>query len=122
MLYDPTLVEWGRKDFHPKPEIEESIKGVKVEFFFTGKRLGSGNQIELHVTSIVRDWEENLFVRKAWYRGNKQTWRKCIEQHVRNHLEDLATGHMLIMSLMREFEIHEEHFKAWEKYKPVYYR
>lgn len=104
MLYNPKLCEQGGKDYHPKPEIEESIRGVEYEFFYTGKRLGSGNQIELHITSIIRDWEETVFIRKSWYSGNKRTWKKCIEQHVRQHLEDLSTGQMLIMSLMRDFE------------------
>lgn len=83
MLYNPPLLENGRKDFHPKPEIEESIRGVEYEFFYTGKRMGAGKQIELHVTSIVRDWDENVYIRKSWYSGNKEEWKKCIERHIR---------------------------------------
>lgn len=122
MLYAPPLLERGRKDFHPNPEIEESIRGVEYEFFYTGKRLGSGKQIELHVTSMVRDWEENVYIRKSWYSGNKEEWKKCIEEHIRKHLQDLITGYTMIVGLMRDFEIKEEHFRTWEKYEPVYYR
>lgn len=122
MLYNPPLRESGRKDFYPKPEIEDSFRGVEYEYFYTGKKLGSGKQIELHVTSIVRDWEENVYIRKCWYSGNKEDWKKCIKEHIRKHLEDLATGHMLITSLMRDFEIKDEHFRTWENYEPVHFR
>lgn len=119
MLYDPVLRERGRKDLFPKPEIEESIRGVEMDFYYTGKKLGSGTQIELHITSIVRDWEETVYIRKSWYSGNKQSWKECIDQHLRNHLKDLSTGQMLILNLMRDFEVREEHFRTWEKYEPV---
>lgn len=115
----PELKEKGRRDFHPKNDIEESIRGVEYEFYYTGKRLGSSQQVELHVTSVVRDWEENVFIRKSWYSGDKKLWKECLKGHVRQHLEDLCTGRMLIMSLLRDFEVKEEHFREWNKYDPV---
>lgn len=107
-------------DYHPKEEIEESIRGVEYDFFYTGKRQGTGGQIELHITSTVRDWAENVYIRKAWYMGHKEKWEDCIKDHVRNHLIDLGTGHMLVMRLIQDFEVAKEKFKPWEKYKPNY--
>jgi hypothetical protein len=119
-MKNPALKEKGRKDYHPKEQIEESIRGVDFDFFYTGKKLGSGSLIELHVTSIVRDWEENVFIRKSWYSGYKKEWRECLREHVRQHLTDLCAGKMLVMSLMREFEVKEEHFREWKEYNPIY--
>lgn len=121
MLYDSPLYENVRKDFHPKPAIEESIRGVEVDFYYTGKRLGKGTQIELHLTSIVRDWEETVYIRKSWYTGNKKTWRECIEKHITKHLQDLSVEPTIVKGLMRDFEIREEHFRTWEKYDPEYF-
>ena len=122
MLYDPPLRVKGKKDYHPKETIEDSIRGVEYDFYYTGKRRGTGKQIELHVTSIIRDWEENVFIRKAWYGGNRSTWKDCIREHVRKHLEDLNVGQLLTRRLMQDFEIRDEHFKKWEEYNPVEFR
>ena len=78
MLYSRPLREAGRKDFHPKEEIEDSIKGVDFDYLYTGRRTGTSGQIELHVTSIVKDWDQNTYIRKAWYMGNKKGWKDCI--------------------------------------------
>ena len=122
MLYNPPLREIGRKDFHPKKEIEESIKGVEFDYFYTGKRTGTSGQIELHITSIVRDWDQNTYTRKAWFMGNKERWKDCIRIHIIDHLNDLNTGKMLVMSLMRDFEVSKDNFQEWEKYDPIMYR
>ncbi|WP_423819197.1 hypothetical protein V5739_00370 [Salinimicrobium sp. TIG7-5_MAKvit] len=112
----------GKFDFHPQEEIQESIRGVEYDFFYTGKREGTGGQIELHVTSIVRDWAENVYIRKAWYMGHKENWKGCIENHVRTHLLEISAGRMLVMRLMQDFEVTEDKFKPWEKYNPSHFR
>lgn len=109
----------GKVDFHPQKEIKDSIKGVKFDFFYTGKREGAG-QIELHITSIVRDWDENVFIRKASYLGHKENWKRCIKDHVRTHLLELHTGEMLVLALMQEFDVTEDNFKPWENYNPIH--
>ncbi|WP_156879185.1 hypothetical protein [Salinimicrobium xinjiangense] len=113
----------GKVDLHPQPEIEESIRGVEYDFFYTGKRQALRSPvIELHITSTVCDWAENVYIRKAWYMGHKDQWKQCIEDHVRQHLLDLSAGHMLVMRLMQDFEIGEKHFKEWDKYNPNHFR
>ena len=117
MLYNPPLLERGRKDLHPKAAIEESIRGVEFDYYYTGKRCGTGNQIELHVTSVINDWEDIVYIRKAWYSGNKDSWKECIANHIKIHLQDLSVDSLFIRRSMREFEVSGEKRQDWEKYK-----
>lgn len=112
----------GIVDFNPQEAIEESIRGVEFDYFYTGKREGKSGYIELHVTSTVRDWAENVYIRKAWYLGHKEDWKSCIDKHIRTHLLDLNTGMQLVLRMMQEFEVSEEKFIHWEIYKPTHFR
>lgn len=111
------LPERGRTDFHPKSGIEESHRGVEFDFYYTGRRLGSGNLIELHVTTIIRDWEENIFLRKSWYSIDKNSWKDLICGHIRRHLIDLGVDKTIVLGLLRDFEIKEDHFRRWNEYE-----
>ena len=111
------LEEVGRIDLHPKETIEESLRGVEFDHFYTGKRSGGG--IELHITSIVRDWDENVFIRKSWFKGSKKQWKSTIIKHIRSHLSDLHIGEMLVMRLMTNFNVSEENFREWDQYADV---
>lgn len=115
------LRERGRKDFHPKPGIRNSIQGVSFDYYFTGRREGPSGFIELHITSVVTDWQENVFVRKAWFMGHKQTWKEVIRRFLLDHMDDLDTGIQLIKAKLREFEVDNNKFVPWEKYGPVRY-
>lgn len=117
MNFNP-LKEAGRRDFHPKEGIEESLRGVSFDYFYTGKREGPSGQIELHITCVVTDWQENVFVRKAWFMGHKGNWKEVIRSFIIRHLEDLGTGNLLIKRMMQEFEVSQEKFMSWEKYNP----
>ncbi|GAB2769683.1 hypothetical protein [Salinimicrobium soli] len=109
------LKEQGRTDNHPQPEVEESIRGLEFDYSYTGKRMG-GSQIELHVTSTIRDWKTLTYIRKSWYLGSKNDWKGCIKNHIIDHLNDLSVGRMMVMSLLREFEVTESNFIPWERY------
>lgn len=108
--------EMGRKDSHPKSVIEDGHRGVEFDFYYTGKRLGSA-LIELHITSIIRDWEENIFLRKSWYNTEKVMWKDVIRGHVQKHLLDLGVDKTITRGLLRDFEVREEHFRVWNKYE-----
>ena len=116
MLYKPPLKEEKRKDFCPKEEIEESIRGVEFDYTYTGKRTGRSGIIELQVTSTVKDWDQNIYIRKALYTRYKTGWKDCIQNHIESHLNDLNTGKDMVRSLMRYFEVTKDHFKEWEYY------
>ena len=117
------LIIQDKVDFHPQPEIEDSIRGVEYDFFYTGKRQAPNSvTIELHITSNVRDWAENVYIRKAWYMGHKDQWKKCLKDHVRQHLTDLGTEPMMVRRMMQDFEVTKDNFKPWDKYNPSHLR
>jgi hypothetical protein len=76
MLYRSNLKKVGQKNLQPQREIQNSLKGVDFDYFFTGRREGNGGQIELHITSVVTDWATNTFTRQSIYRGHKEHWRE----------------------------------------------
>lgn len=122
-MCNPPLRIQGKVDFNSQPEIEDSIRGVEYSYVYTGKRQAPRSDIiEIHITSTVRDWAQQTYIRKAWYMGHKGHWKKCIQDHIRDHLTDLQTGSMLVMRLMRDFEIKEGNYQTWEKYEPTYFR
>ena len=115
------LRESGRKDFHPRAGIVDSLNGVSFDYYYTGKRLGPSGQIELHLTSVVTDWQENVYVRKAWFMGHKNGWKEVVRRFLLQHLDDLDTGIQLIKAMLRDFEVSREKFVPWEQYEPEYY-
>lgn len=120
MSFNP-LREAGRIDFHPVERIEESLRGVSFDYYYTGKREGCSGQIELHVTCVVTDWQENVFIRKAWFMGHKESWKEVIRSFIMEHLDDLGTGNLLIKRMMQDFEVNDKKYVPWEKYNPVNY-
>ena len=76
MLYQSPLREVQQQNSQPQTEIQDSFKGVDFDYFFTGKREGTGGAIELHITSIVTDWATNTYTRQSIYRGHKEKWKE----------------------------------------------
>ena len=116
MLYQSPLREVQQQNIQPQTEIQESLKGVDFDYFFAGKREGTGGAIELHITSIVTDWATNTYTRQSIYRGHKEKWRECIQTHIINHLKDLNTDPGIVRGMMRYFEVDEEKCISWERY------
>lgn len=65
MLYRSDLKEVQQHNQQPQAQIQSSLKGVEFDYFFTGKREGTGGAIELHITSIVTDWATNTYTRQS---------------------------------------------------------
>jgi hypothetical protein len=116
MIHRSELKEVQQRNQQLKPKIEDSLKGVDFDYFFTGKRMGTGGEIELHITSVVTDWATNTYTRKSIYRGHKGRWKECIEQHILSHLKDLNSDLGIVKAMMRYFEVDRGKFKSWERH------
>ena len=116
MLYQSPLREVQQQNIQPRSEILDCLKGVDFHYFFTGKRMGTGGEIELYITSNIIDWETNTFTRQSIYRGHKEKWRECIKKHITRHLQSLNVDAGIIRSMMRYFEVDEEKCMNWERY------
>ena len=120
---ETALRKQGQVDNNTQPEIEESIRGVRHSFVYTGRRQApKSRMIELHITSTITDWAPQSYTRKLWYMGHSKNCKKCIEDHLRHHLLDMSAGPLLMMRLMQDFEVREEHFQEWERYNPTHFR
>lgn len=97
------LREIGKVDHHPIPGIKDGMKGVEFDYYYTGEHVGSKGQIELSVTSIVTDWENNIFYRTSRYLGHHEGWKRCIRSHIIKHLTDLGVGVMLVRAMTDHF-------------------
>lgn len=118
MLYRSDLKQVQQQNQQSQPFIQDSLNGIDFNYFFTGKRMGTGGEIELHITSIVTDWETHSYTRQSIYRGHKDQWKKCIENHIINHLKDLNTDPGIVRGMIRYFEVDKEKFRSWESYHP----
>lgn len=112
------LREIGRVDHHPQVAIKDGMAGVEFDYYFTGKRMGTNGQIELSVTSIIKDSDNNIYYRTCRYLGHKEGWKKCIKSHIFKHLQDLGVGIMLVRAMTADFEADKRKYKNVEKEKP----
>ena len=114
------LYRMGVRDSGPGEGIEDCHRGLTYEYSYTGRREGQ-DQIELHVTTIVTDWREQVFIRKAWYLGKKGLWKECIRGQLQTHLRDLGVDNLMLKRMLRDFEVSRDRFVDWERYDPVTY-
>lgn len=99
------LKENSRKDLPENGSVEESIRGIKYDYIFSGRRMGNDGFIELYITCRVRDYKGNTFLRKSIYWGNKEGWKEAIREFLIQYLNDLNCGNMLVRTMMRNFEV-----------------
>ena len=63
-MYESPLKEFSRTDFFDKTTIHSNMAEYKFDYFFCGKRIGSGkNLIDLFVVTWIMDDAENLSIR-----------------------------------------------------------
>lgn len=118
-LYRPPLLEKSRKDFVTAPTIKEAIKGVKIEFYFTGQRMGK-ELISLNVCSLIEDDAENLFLRLCTYSGLKDKWKDVIINQIKQQLRDLEVEEGFIRSETRYLEVDKNNFLKKENFEKLY--
>lgn len=115
-LYKPPLLLKSKKDLGIHPEIIDALRGLEHSYFYTGNRIGNGGNIELDVTTVIMDSEENIYLRSCNYSGQKDTWKEVIKNQLIQHLTDLGVENGLVKSETRYFEVSpKQHYKK-EKY------
>lgn len=107
------LREIGRVDHHPHDIIYDAMKGLTFDYNFSGQRVGSVGQIELSVTSILTDWDNNIYYRTCRYLGHHDGWKSKVRDHIFQHLTDLGVGIMLIRAMMSDFEVDKSKHREW---------
>jgi hypothetical protein len=67
--------------------------------------LGNSDNIELNVSTVIIDADENLYLRSYHYSGQKDTWKEVIKDQLIQHLKDIGVENGLVRSEIRYFEI-----------------
>jgi hypothetical protein len=116
-LYSPPLLLKSKKDICSQSHIEDALKGLEHSYFYNGKRLGNSDNIELNVTTVIMDADENLFLRSCHYSGQKDTWKEVIKDQLIQHLKDIGVEKGLVRSETRYFEVSPEQHLPIEKYE-----
>jgi len=116
-LYKPPLLLKSKKDTSTQSQIEDALKGLEYSYFYNGKRMGNSDNIELNVTTVIMDANENLYLRTCNYSGQKNTWKEVIKDQLIRHLKDLGVENGLIRSETRYFEVSPEQHLPIEKYE-----
>jgi len=79
-LHSPPLLLKSKKDICSQSHIENALKGLEHSYFYNGKGLGNSDNIELNVTTVIKDADENLYLRSCHYSGQKDTWKEVIKR------------------------------------------
>ena len=116
-LYRPPLLLKNQTDRSTHPLIEDALQGLKHAYFYSGKRLGNSDNIELEVTTIIFDNSDNLFLRSCNYTGQKHTWKEVIKEQLVKHLLTLDVEKGIVNSETRYFEVTPEYHLPKEKYE-----
>ena len=116
-LYNPPLLVKDQKDFYSRPQIEDALKGFDFSYFYTGKRLGNSNNIELEVCTLIIDSEENQFLRTCLYTGQKDTWKDVIKEQLKHHLRTIGVEEGFVRSETRYFDVSKDYHLPIEKYQ-----
>ena len=107
-LHSLPLLLKSKKDVSIQSHIEDALKGLKRSYFYNGKRLGNSNNIELNVTTVIMDADENLYLRSCNYSVQKGIWKEVIKDQLIQHLKDLGVETGLVRSETRYFEVSPE--------------
>src|SRR5690606_39051219 len=97
--------------------IEDALKGFTYSYFYTGERLGNSNNIDLQVSTLIMDSDENQFLRSCLYTGQKETWKEVIKQQVTRHLESIGVEPGFIKSETRYFDVSKDYYLSRERYE-----
>lgn len=113
LIMKTPLREIGRVDHHPKDTIQDAMRGLTFDYYYSGQRMGSVGHIELCVTSFITDCDKNIYYRTCRYLGHNDGWKGKIKAHIFQHLSDLGVGIMLVRAMLDRFEVDEKKKRDW---------
>lgn len=116
-LYSPPLILNKQSDVNSSPQIENAINGFEYSYFYTGKRLGHSNNIELEVSTLIMDSQENQFLRSCLYSGQKDTWKEVIMEQIKKHLKDVGVEEGFVKTETRYLEVSSDYYLSIENYQ-----
>ncbi|WP_034917852.1 hypothetical protein [Gillisia sp. CAL575] len=116
-LYNPPLVIKSKRNVSSFIEITDALKGLEFSYFYTGKRIGKSDNIELNVCTVVIDSDENIFLSDCNYSGQKETWKEVIKNQIVNHLREIGVEPGIVKSETRYLTITSKPYLSKEKYE-----
>lgn len=115
-LYNPPLLLKSTNDINSRFQIDDALKGLEYSYFYTGKRLGQSNIIDLEVSTLIMDADENQFLRSCLYSGQKDTWKNVIKEQIKQHLIDIGVEEGFVRGETRYFNVSKDYHLPPEKY------
>lgn len=103
-LYNPPLRLSRKEEWNTASKILNALEGFKLDYFYTGKRIGK-NLIELQVCTIIEDSGDNIFLRSCDYSGNKDKWKEVILNQIQNQLRVLGVDEGFVKAETRYLEV-----------------
>ena len=116
-LYRPPLHLISQTDTYTQKAVKDALLGVTWEYFYTGKRNNNTDNIELSVTTLILDSEENIFLRSCQYTGQKHTWKEVIKDQLKKHLKNVGVEEGFANSEVRYFEASQDQYLSESKYE-----
>tara|TARA_R100000789_G_scaffold99307_1_gene105475 strand:+ start:2177 stop:2578 length:402 start_codon:yes stop_codon:yes gene_type:complete len=117
-MYESPLKEFSRTDFFDKTTIHSDMAEYKFDYFFCGKRIGSGkNLIDLFVVTWIMDDAENLFIRYVNYSGDKSAWRDKITEQIQKLMYDIDVSKEVASGRLRYFEVESAKYLPTEAFE-----
>lgn len=116
-LYNPPLLVKDQRDINSNHQIEDALKGFEFSYFYTGKRIGKGDSIELEVSTLIIDSDENQFLRSCLYSGQRDTWKEVIKEQLKKHLQAIGVEEGFVRSETRYFDVSKDYHLPPEKYQ-----
>ena len=108
-LYSPPLLLKSTSEINSCFQIEDALNGFDYSYFYSGRRLGNSDNIELEVSTLIIDGNENQFLRSCLYSGQKETWKEVIKEQLKQHLRDIGVEEGFVRSETRYFEVSKEY-------------
>lgn len=116
-LYRPPLLLRSQDDRSTATEVGNALEGLTTDYFYTGRRPGKSDNLELDVCTLIIYADENIFFRSCHYSGQKHTWKEVIKNQLKKHLKEIGVEEGIANSETRYFEVSKDNYFLVEKFE-----